>query len=66
MAEDIVSVLRIIRYTGPRSKIEKQLERSVHGTRDCGNGVLISVATLGAYPDILEKALEAEEGESNV
>src|SRR6266852_4890752 len=59
MAEDIVRVLRIIRYTGPRSKVEKQIERSMHGTRDCGNGVLISAATLGTYPDILEKALEA-------
>lgn len=60
MSEDIVRVIRIIEYFGPRDKVEKQIERSMHGSRDCGNGVLISVATLGLYPEILKKAMERE------
>jgi hypothetical protein len=51
--EDIVRVLRVIEYVGPRDKIEKQLANSLHGPRDCGNGVTIRAATIGSYPEIL-------------
>jgi hypothetical protein len=56
MDEDIVRVLRIIEYVGPRSKVEKQIGDSLHGTKDHGNGVRISAVTLGEYPEIMERA----------
>ena len=61
MAEDIVRVLRIVEYVGPRSKIEVQLAGSIHGQRSPGNGVTIRAATLGLYPEILDVALAQEE-----
>ena len=60
MTEDIVRVIRLVEYVGPRSKIEKQIASSLHGTKDHGNGVRISAATLGEFPEILERALVAE------
>lgn len=60
MSEDIVRVIRIIEYVGPRGKIENQIARSVHGTKDWGNGVRISAATIGEFPEILERALANE------
>lgn len=53
MAEDIVRVLRIIEYTGPRSAVEAQIERSLQGTKKLPNGLAIRVATIGGYPEIL-------------
>ena len=61
MAEDIVRVIRIIEYVGPRSKVEKQIKLSVHGTKDHGNGVRITAVTLGEYPEIMAAAQDAEE-----
>jgi hypothetical protein len=58
MSEDIIRVIRILEYVGPRDKIEKQIAYSVHGTKDWGNGVRIRAATLGEFPEILEKVLE--------
>ena len=58
--EDIVRVIRIIEYVGPRSKVEDNVRRSIHGVRDHGNGVKITAVTLGEYPDILEPALKEE------
>lgn len=57
MAEDIVRVIRIIEYVGPRGKIETQIANSLHGTKDWGNGVRISAATIGEFPEIIERAL---------
>lgn len=53
MAEDIVRVLRIIEYTGPRYAVEAQIERSLQGTKKLPNGVVIRAATIGGYPEIL-------------
>jgi hypothetical protein len=54
MAEDIIRVLRVIEYIGPRSKVEKQVANSLHGTKEPGNGVIIRAATIGAYPEVLK------------
>lgn len=56
VVEDQVRVLRMIEYTGPRKKIEVQITRSLHGTRDYGNGVQITAVTVGEYPEVLEQA----------
>lgn len=50
---DIIRVLRVIEYTGPRDKVEDQVARSLHGEKSWGNGVTIKAATLGTFPEIL-------------
>jgi hypothetical protein len=59
MAEDIVRVLRILEYVGPRSAIERQIADSIQGekrVRRIDNGrelITIRAATIGMYPEIL-------------
>lgn len=65
---DTVRVLRIIQYEGPRDRVEKQIAQSMHGgPKDWGNGVRISVATIGTYPEIIapivQPALEMSDWE---
>lgn len=51
-----IRVLRLVEYTGPRDLVEAQIKRSLHGTRDHGNGVMITAVTLHEYPEVLENA----------
>lgn len=53
--DDIVRVLRIIEYTGPREKVEQQVKLSVHGEKYLSDGLTIRVATIGEYPEVLKK-----------
>ncbi len=62
MNEDIVRVLRVLEYVGPRSAVEENLKRSWTGTR---NGCLdrsrtipctITAVTLTQWPEVLERA----------
>lgn len=62
--EDVVRVLRIIEYIGPRSWVENTVTRSIHGKRMINADSSITVVTLTEYPEILEQALEQEK-ESN-
>ena len=57
--EDIIRVLRVIEYSGPRSRVEDTVAKSIHGERDAGNGLIIRAVTVGTFPEILTKA-EAE------
>ena len=54
---DIVRILRVIEYTGPRDLIEDQIAKSLHGEKRVeklgGRAITIRVATLGAFPEIL-------------
>lgn len=55
---DIIRVLRIVEYIGPRDQIEKQIENSIHGTKRFGIGdreCSITATTLGTFPEILNK-----------
>lgn len=54
---DVVRVLRVLEYVGPRDVIEKQLTRNLHnGTHLFRHGQLVvRVATIGDYPEILSK-----------
>lgn len=61
MTEDIVRVLRIIEYVGPRKRVEESVARSIQGSRDCGCGLVINAATIGAYPEIMDQPLPVEE-----
>lgn len=58
MPEDKVRILRIVEYIGSRSVVERQIANSIHGTRKFGpsNEMTINVATIGEFPEILEKA----------
>jgi hypothetical protein len=52
---DIVRVLRIVEYTGPRDLVEGQIAKSIHGQYLAHDGQLtIRVATIGSYPEILD------------
>ncbi len=53
--DDIVRVLRIIEYTGPRTLVEANVQNSIHGEKRLPNGVVIRVATIGNYPEVLSK-----------
>ena len=63
--EDIVRVLRIIDYVGPRSLVEKQIRLSLHGERKgtcwdprdglprISGNVTIRATTLGEFSEIM-------------
>lgn len=59
--EDTVRVLRVVEYVGLRSRVEKTIAESVHGSKHM-DGLTISAATIGAYPEILKIAKENEDG----
>jgi len=52
---EIVRVLRIVEYIGPRKDVENAVERSVHGTKRIGASgtLLIRATTLGEYPELM-------------
>jgi hypothetical protein len=55
--EDIVRVLRIVEYVGPRSWVEDQVSRSIQGTKVIVDGPrrkMIHAVTIGSYPGILQ------------
>lgn len=51
--ENIVRVLRVIEYVGPRSAVEEQIRNSLHGERQFRD-IIIKVATVGTFPEILK------------
>lgn len=53
MSEDLVRILRVIEYSGPRYAVENQVKNSLQGEKRLTNGVVIRVATLGEFPEIL-------------
>jgi hypothetical protein len=53
---DIVRVIRVIEYIGPRDAIEEQLSKSIMGDKFIKTtGVLIRTATIGQFPEIFPK-----------
>jgi hypothetical protein len=55
---DTIRVLRILEYVGPRDAVEAVIDRSIHGSRTYGlpgREVTITAATLGTFPEILER-----------
>jgi hypothetical protein len=65
---DIVRVLRIYEFVGPREAVERQVSNSIHGerrfniadltgeNRSVRGYVRIRAATIGTYPEILDSA----------
>lgn len=60
LKEDIVRVLRVIEYVGPRERVEQVVAKSIHGEKDAGRGLMIRASTVGAYPEILERCVGVE------
>lgn len=59
MPEDIVRVLRILEYVGPRSAVEKTLSNNaVKGTQTFGS-VRVNSVIIGDFPEILTRANDA-------
>jgi hypothetical protein len=59
MSQDIVRVLRIVEYTGPRTDVERQVSNSIHGEKTfgpAGKQITIRAATIGEFPEILGRA----------
>lgn len=61
---DIIRVLRVIEYVGPRDGVELQIEKSIQGTKTISSAgptkgiIAIRTATIGTYPEILEQGEE--------
>lgn len=51
--EEIVRVMRVVVYTGPRKWVEETISKSIQGTRKISENQKIEAATIGNYPDIL-------------
>lgn len=54
---DIVRVLRVVEYIGPREAVEEQVRKSIHGTRQfrCEGGEMrITVVTAGEFAEVLK------------
>lgn len=78
MPQDIVRVIRIVQYVGPRDLVEEQLSKAIHGTRSfspkarMGRLDLVSITaiTLGDFPETLPSwytdSTEVNEEENSV
>lgn len=61
MAEDIIRVLRIVEYVGPRSCVESEVSKSIHGARQftlCDKEgkrqeVRITAVTVGEFAEVI-------------
>jgi hypothetical protein len=51
--DDIIEVLRLIRYRGPRIIVEQQVLASIHGRLKLANGMTIDVITIDPFPRVL-------------
>lgn len=50
---EIIRILRVIEYIGPRAAVERQVVNSKHGDHQFGD-VTMKVATVGAFPEVLK------------
>lgn len=58
---DIVRVIRILEYTGPRSWVEKTISGNIiKGVQSFGKDKTIREATLGDFPEIIETTDEMD------
>ena len=57
---DLIRVLRVLEYVGPRKAVEHTLSQSVAHGCFCPGLVMIRSAIIGDYPEILGKVPEDE------
>lgn len=56
MAEDIVRVLRLLEYVGPRRQVEATMQHNeVKSERNFG-GMVVRSAILGTFPEVMQRA----------
>jgi hypothetical protein len=57
MSEEIVRVMRIIIYEGPRNWVEDTVAKSIKGTRNINDNPIkrIHAHTINEFPEILQK-----------
>lgn len=48
--DDVVMVLRVVQYEGPRKDVETQIERSLHGSNFGVGKCKITATTIGEFP----------------
>lgn len=60
---DLVRVLRLIEYIGPRDEVEEQLQKSIKTgeMRRVHNKVVVRATTIGDYPEVLNARGWSEE-----
>ena len=69
---DIVRVLRLVEYVGPREWVEKTVQQSLHGTRTLeepgtgSSGARITAITLTEYPEVLDTTEALREDERRI
>ena len=51
----IVRVLKIVEYVGPREWVEQTIKRSLPKETRLGSSCIIRTAVIGTYPEILEE-----------
>lgn len=52
---DIIRVLRLVEYVGPRSYVEEQVRQSLQGSRTIkSTGVTITSTTLSGFPEVIK------------
>ncbi len=57
---DIVRIVRVLEYTGPRDQLEKALsQNAVKGTQEFG-AITIREAFLGSYPEVVGRQVKPE------
>lgn len=57
---DIVRVLRIIEYTGPRQMVKDQIANSLQNGEKRIGSMTIRIATVGGYPEVLGRSGDCE------
>jgi hypothetical protein len=53
---DTIRILRIYEFVGPRNEVESQVAQSIQGSKILDNGIVITAATMGTYPEVLTEA----------
>jgi hypothetical protein len=60
--DDVVRVLRVLEYVGPRERVEEMLRNSVHGSRRLSGGVVIRAGTVrDLHPGVVPVAAMPKE-----
>lgn len=56
MSQDIVRIMRIVIYEGPRDLVEEQVKYSIHGVRKDfrDSRITISAHTITEFPEIIK------------
>lgn len=57
--QEIVRVLRVIEYEGPRSWVEETVRKSIHGEKQVSLGCFIRAASVNVFPKLIAIRIQA-------